>query len=281
MSIWQTIETLLRIESAELIFSTVHQRALQMGFDNVGFAACRHAPGSSYPRASCDRLGASAVVVMQSYASEWAGSYHRLQQSSAALTDARVRVSRLGLPAAAWNTRGEMSLPAMRRIIPQAVRQIDAAAAFGIKGGITLPVQARRLDWGFFTFSSDSTYELATLEACLSDAQLLTSVAAARIIALTEHGKTAHFDALNAPDSTCQRQNLRAQPSAERAHLTARESEVLRWCASGKTSWEIAEILSISERTVNFHLSKIAQRLGVRGRLAACAVAISSRLIAL
>ncbi len=37
--------------------------------------------------------------------------------------------------------------------------------------------------------------------------------------------------------------------------LTSREKSCLSWAAKGKTSWEISQILSISERTVNFHLS--------------------------
>ena len=36
-------------------------------------------------------------------------------------------------------------------------------------------------------------------------------------------------------------------------HLTEREKEVLTWVGRGKTSSEIAIILGLSERTVNFH----------------------------
>lgn len=36
--------------------------------------------------------------------------------------------------------------------------------------------------------------------------------------------------------------------------LTQREMECLDWVVKGKTSWEISQILGISERTVNFHL---------------------------
>ena len=46
------------------------------------------------------------------------------------------------------------------------------------------------------------------------------------------------------------------------AQLTAREIEVLRWTAEGKTSNEIAQILSISERTANFHINNILVKLG-------------------
>lgn len=46
------------------------------------------------------------------------------------------------------------------------------------------------------------------------------------------------------------------------AQLTAREVEVLRWTAEGKTSNEIAQILSISERTTNFHINNVLLKLG-------------------
>lgn len=49
----------------------------------------------------------------------------------------------------------------------------------------------------------------------------------------------------------------------ERA-LTRRQAECLQWIAAGKSSWEISEILGISEYTVNEHLAAARQRLGVR-----------------
>jgi LuxR family quorum-sensing system transcriptional regulator SolR len=44
-------------------------------------------------------------------------------------------------------------------------------------------------------------------------------------------------------------------------HLTAREKEVLRWTAEGKTSGEIAKIISLAERTVNFHIARSMAKL--------------------
>jgi DNA-binding CsgD family transcriptional regulator len=42
--------------------------------------------------------------------------------------------------------------------------------------------------------------------------------------------------------------------------LTCREHACLNWAAKGKTSWEISQILAISERTVNFHLSNCIRK---------------------
>lgn len=51
--------------------------------------------------------------------------------------------------------------------------------------------------------------------------------------------------------------------------LTAREVEVLRWTAEGKTSAEVADILSVSERTVNFHINSAVAKLGACNKTSA------------
>lgn len=58
--------------------------------------------------------------------------------------------------------------------------------------------------------------------------------------------------------------------------LTAREGEVLRWVAQGKTNPEIGTILGISPRTVQKHLERIYSRLGVENRHAAMAMALEA-----
>ena len=53
------------------------------------------------------------------------------------------------------------------------------------------------------------------------------------------------------------------------ALLTAREREVLEWLAAGKTNRDIAEILGARPRTIEKHLERIYQKLGVETRTAA------------
>lgn len=48
--------------------------------------------------------------------------------------------------------------------------------------------------------------------------------------------------------------------NAEVFTLTSREQACLNWAAKGKTSWEISQILAISERTVNFHLGNCIRK---------------------
>lgn len=59
----------------------------------------------------------------------------------------------------------------------------------------------------------------------------------------------------------------------QRLGLTPREAEVLFWVAQGKPNKDIADILSLSPRTVNKHLEQVFAKLGVENRSAAAAMA--------
>jgi DNA-binding NarL/FixJ family response regulator len=61
--------------------------------------------------------------------------------------------------------------------------------------------------------------------------------------------------------------------------LSARELEVLRHVAAGKTNREIASELVVSEHTVARHMQNIFAKLGVSSRTAATAFAFEHRLV--
>jgi DNA-binding NarL/FixJ family response regulator len=60
--------------------------------------------------------------------------------------------------------------------------------------------------------------------------------------------------------------------------LTARQAEVLRLVAAGKSDRQIAAELVLSEKTVGRHLENIFARLGVSSRAAATAIAVRQGL---
>lgn len=60
-------------------------------------------------------------------------------------------------------------------------------------------------------------------------------------------------------------------PPASEPHLTVRERDVLTWVAEGKSDWEIAVILGVSEPTVRFHLDNARRKLGAVNRVQAAA----------
>jgi DNA-binding response OmpR family regulator len=61
--------------------------------------------------------------------------------------------------------------------------------------------------------------------------------------------------------------------------LNDREVETLTWAARGKTSAEIAQILGLSKRTVDFHIDNARDKLGVATRIQAAIKATTGRLI--
>ena len=61
--------------------------------------------------------------------------------------------------------------------------------------------------------------------------------------------------------------------------ITEREIECLQWASIGKTAWEISMILSISERTVGFHLTNAATKLQANNRTHAVSIALKKGLI--
>ncbi|MCD2175233.1 helix-turn-helix transcriptional regulator [Rhizobium sp. C4] len=75
---------------------------------------------------------------------------------------------------------------------------------------------------------------------------------------------------------------LRSQGGAQadaRPRLTPREREVLEWVAGGKTYWEIARILGISERTVRHFMSACREKLDAVSNKQAVARAVATGLI--
>lgn len=63
--------------------------------------------------------------------------------------------------------------------------------------------------------------------------------------------------------------------------LTTREKACLSWAAKGKTSWEISQILSISERTVNFHLGNCISKTNSNNRQQAISRCLAAGCITL
>jgi DNA-binding CsgD family transcriptional regulator len=61
--------------------------------------------------------------------------------------------------------------------------------------------------------------------------------------------------------------------------ISPREKEVLNWVSQGKNSWDISVILGISERTVNYHVDNVKQKLDAGSRTHAVAIAIDHGLI--
>lgn len=72
---------------------------------------------------------------------------------------------------------------------------------------------------------------------------------------------------------------LSAHAREERAKLSLRELESLRWTLEGKTAWEVGRILGIAENTVIRHAHRAAQKLGCNSKHHAAIKALRLGLI--
>ena len=61
--------------------------------------------------------------------------------------------------------------------------------------------------------------------------------------------------------------------------LSLRESEVLKWTAKGKTASDIGMILSLTTRTVNFHISSAIRKMRASNKTSAVVIAAKSGLL--
>lgn len=138
-------------------------------------------------------------------------------------------------------------------VSPGEQKFIRSAEAFGLSDGITLGVASQRQGVGsVFSFAGRSISDHAR------HATVLEYILPHLHVALM--------------------QTLSPSPTPD-SNLSHREREVLDWMKEGKTSWEISQILHISERTVNFHVQNILAKLQASSRGHAIALAMQQGLI--
>jgi len=159
---------------------------------------------------------------------------------------------RTGRPAAAFSCRDGIEV--QRAAKHDYTKILHDAADHGIRAGIGVPIAAKHLRWGFMLLTTADTDRVQDVRNFLPHLCLFT-----------------HY-------LFCKAQRLTA-PATPLPVLSQREHDVVQWASIGKTSWEIARILCISESTVNFHLANAAKRLGTTGRRATCARAVALGLI--
>lgn len=137
----------------------------------------------------------------------------------------------------------------------------EEACSHGICTGVALPAHGPNGEHGVISFVSDAKPNKAVRAdlsrnavklSCLRDFIVDTSL-----------------------------QFMRPAASADEAEiaLTQRELECLKWCASGKSTWDIAHIMHCSESGINAHFSRIRRKLGTSTRRQAIVKAIRIGII--
>ncbi len=131
-----------------------------------------------------------------------------------------------------------------------------AAKEFGLGDGIT-------------TGSTDPACGVATFCSFASAER----VDAKRYVPLVEYfGYHVHLSLLR----TAPKNSQAVAPCVR--ELSLREMTILNWVKNGKTNWEIAKIIGVTERTVRFHVESIFSKLDVTSRSHAVATAIEHGL---
>lgn len=116
----------------------------------------------------------------------------------------------------------------------------------------------------FLTMHPDVTYAVSAFEAGASGYVLKhsapTELAAAIWSAL--HGKTFITPLLEG--EFMQQSKARSTERDDSTRLTSRQREIVQMLAEGKSAKEIAQMLNISSRTVEFHKYRIMRDLGLK-----------------
>lgn len=136
----------------------------------------------------------------------------------------------------------------------------EEACGYGVRSGVTLPIHGTQGEMGILCFVADrkpgerfQREMLETLPALsyLRDVILETSLPFMKSM----------------------------KPQKAPSLLTPRELECVKWCAAGKSSWDIAQILHCSEAAVNFHFGNLRRKFGVKSRQQVVVKAMASGLI--
>lgn len=132
----------------------------------------------------------------------------------------------------------------------------EEACRFGARSGIALPYHGPSGEFGMLCFAQNTRFTDRSRQEAMR----------------------------NIPDLTCFRDYIlevfsgyMRKPAAickGEIELTAREVECMKWCASGKSSWDIARLMNCTESTVNYHFTNIRRKFGASSRRMAIIKAI-------
>lgn len=135
----------------------------------------------------------------------------------------------------------------------------DEARALGLETGMSFAVHGQPGLTGILSLSRDQALDLPASE-------MAALIGRAQMFAVMVHDAVVRID-------------LPKLLPEQSLAMTPRELECLKWSADGKTAWEIGQILSITERTVVFHMNNVVQKLGASNKIQAIVRAVSLKLV--
>jgi DNA-binding NarL/FixJ family response regulator len=135
----------------------------------------------------------------------------------------------------------------------------------GIDAAVQIKKADPRVNIIFLTMHPDATYATRAIEAGASAYVLKHSAPAELVTAIREALKGRTYITPMIAKDVMQSLMDRPRHREDTAHkLTPRQREVLQLVAEGHSAKEIASILNVSPRTVEFHKYRIMEDLGLR-----------------
>lgn len=171
----------------------------------------------------------------------------RLQENFSSVLGALDLVNR-GVIVITGETRIGMMTPLARRWLSE---YFECAESDQLPDALALWISRQESSLGF---SADAPLERRPMVVRRDGRRLIARLLSAEgrsMLILEEHSESINVEALR------------------RVGLTRREIEVIAWVAQGKTNIEVAMVLGVSPRTVQKHLERIYQKMGVETRTAA------------
>ena len=208
----------------------------------------------SFLQKTMDRLGLSrwAYVtngqIEHSYPSEWVEHYIRQRYS---LVDPVITKGSLARTPFQWS-----KIAPLNRLSRDERDYFMEAIDYGLVDGLAVPIFGGA---GHALFSMASDEKQAEI-----DRRLATDTIQFVALGFAFH---ALYDRLS------------KRALAIESPLSAREAECLLWSSRGKTSWEIGQVMNITERTVVFHIENAKRKLQVKNRSQAAVKAITAGYI--
>lgn len=219
-------ESLVNATSKDEVMSQVEQIVQSLGFERFLFAIV--------PKPNVENSG---IFLHSTYPEEWRKRYDSQNLRS---NDPTVIHCFKSMTPFVWQ-------PESFQTIEQKTLY-EEASSFGLRAGVTLPIHGLLGEVGMLTCVCNElpgqTF-LQDLKYNLSNLSLLRDVVC--------DAMSAYIAMETTLDTTM-------------PQLTMRELDCLHWMAIGKTTWEISQILNISEAGVNFHISNLRNKFGVNRR---------------
>jgi DNA-binding CsgD family transcriptional regulator len=238
---WTQIEGLVSARTIQDLINAIFAYKREAGFNNFALAIKFSTRSEKH----------DAFFIRHDYAFELLENHTKFQCPEFVNKIARFGLCLRKKTHIAWNSDGWIH--STSSLDPKNLTQCGFADG-NMRSGIMLTLSLHDIEWGFIAFTSNHDVSKKEL-----DSRILDSI---HFIDYCSH----IFEKISKKNRLI-------------SELSSRETEALEWAVVGKTSWEIARILHISERTVNFHLSNAASKLGVKGRRAACTAAMARGLI--